>query len=110
MNKAFEKILKRLEEREKHIKNTQEGTWFQLGFNVAKEIVQKVAEEYNGGWIPCSKGLPKVNEKVLTTHENGMVQFATFTKNKNFVIKDSDGDLYIIPVIAWQPLPEPYKE
>ena len=115
MNQAFDKILEKLEELQNNLLSQTEGNIdLQVGVingvMYSRKTVQELAEEYNGGWIPCSKGLPKVNEKVLTTHENGMVQFATFTKNKNFVINYSDGDLYIIPVIAWQPLPEPYKE
>ena len=29
------------------------------------EIVQEVAEEYNGGWIPCSERLPEERERQI---------------------------------------------
>lgn len=82
-----------------------------------KELTSMKAETENyindqpksGEWILCSERLPEVNVRVLTTHENGIVQMAYLSDNGNFVIKD-DGDLYVISVVAWQPLPEPYKE
>ena len=71
MNKAFEKILERLEERkqlhERMISYEHENGTITEEYqarkavdvlNYAKKIVQEVAEEYNGGWIPCSKRLP----------------------------------------------------
>lgn len=109
MNKAFEMILERLEEREKHIKNTQEGTWFQLGFNVAKEIVQEVEKEYNYGWISCDERLPEECIEVLVSVKEIDGSFYTRTswmQDGVWVIKKTP----LRPtVIAWQPLPEPYK-
>ena len=78
--------------------------------DIIENLLLDYNEQNNNGWIPCSEQLPEVNVRVLTTHENGIVQVAFLTENGNFVIKDSDGERYIIPVVAWQPLPEPYKE
>lgn len=36
-----------------------------IALNFAKGIVQEVAEEYNGGWIPCSERLPEENVKQI---------------------------------------------
>lgn len=67
MNKTFEKILERLEERRKFHKRlisyeqncgtvTEEYRQRKAVevLDYVKEIVQEVAEEYNDGWIPCS--------------------------------------------------------
>lgn len=52
MKKLVEKILERLEKERKILleNNIQQA----IALNFAKEIVQEVAEEYNGGWVPCS--------------------------------------------------------
>ena len=68
MNEAFEKILKKIEEKKRNkYQRFADGSNFD-GWNEEdikysakaemceelKEIVQEVAEEYKGGWIPCS--------------------------------------------------------
>ena len=57
MNKAFEKILERLEELKNHYRKCclcdyNDGA--AIGLEEGMSIVRKVAEEYNDGWIPCS--------------------------------------------------------
>lgn len=53
-------------------------------------------------WILCIEELPKKYERVLTTSKHGQVR-------ENFLtIHDWSFDAY--NVIAWMPLPEPYKE
>lgn len=57
MNKAFEKIFERMEEVENRLLNESGDIGCTLGITnmseYSKEIVKEVAEEYNGGWIPC---------------------------------------------------------
>ena len=65
MNKAFEKILERLEELQNNLLSQTEGDVnLQVGVingvMYSKKIVQEVAEEYNDGWIPCSERLQLV--------------------------------------------------
>ena len=131
MNKAFEKILKRLEE--SYINCFNEGDYkFNNAIDKAKEIVQEVAEEYNGGWIPIKTRpmteeekeyyseylfegngliyecpLPEDGQEVLVTSKYGSVDKTTFyTDCGNYFENYEDYD----EVIAWQPLPEPFKE
>lgn len=115
MNKAFEKILDRLEEW-KEQSNYDEDDYY-LGkytaFNQAIDIVQEVAEEYNGGWIPCSERLPENDSICIVTVEypnnETVVDYGWF---------DRIGICWYVGmqefrtsnIIAWQPLPEPYKE
>lgn len=78
-------------------------------------------EEHNDGWIPCSERLPENDDDVLCwyeyrimqgTHEGEMNQkFEIGYYNKYFKRwggEVSSGRDY--KVIAWRPLPEPYKE
>lgn len=93
-----------------------------------KAIVQEVAEEYNGGWIPCSERLPD-NDKneYIVQKTNGFIDVLEFTKDaykldrydfseykdKNkqlFYDYDSEYGYSECECVAWQPLPEPFKE
>ena len=119
MNKAFEKILDRLDELiEKSYYSATEGNRNagirNSTYHKVKKIVQEVAEEYNGGWIACSERLPEKdgmylctqNTYDLSTNKN-IIRFSTelvefyngkWRRAKNLV------------VTHWQPLPEPFKE
>ena len=118
MNKAFEKILERLEEY-KYKHRGSEGHYITIT-NDLKEIVKEVEEEYNGGWIPCSERLPEDDVEVLVWFEYyryGRYNRLFQTMGISYVyngewsgfVNGSSGwrDLRII---AWQPQPGPYKE
>ncbi len=76
-----------------------------------------MVEEHNGGWIPCSERLPETNESVLcwakSTARGGDVCFVGSCHN-DFWFLQSSADTHSFPgqyvIVAWQPLPEPYKE
>lgn len=114
MNKAFEKILERLEE----VKNFEYLNGVKRfnkkernAFDNAKQIAQEVAEEYNGGWIPVSSGnLPSDYEihEVTAKFCNGRLynEFAYFDESKEEWWKyDGSG---IVSVIAWKEHTELY--
>ena len=117
MNKAFEKILERLEE--SYINCFNEGDYkFNNAIDKAKEIVQEVAEEYKDGWIDCSERLPEEPFGCLVTvidcepvtqtdFENILPYFVGYDGES---WNDEDGNEIPFEVIAWQPLPEPFKE
>ena len=81
--------------------------------NEAIEIVKQEAGQYNNGWIPCSEKLPDVRQDVLVT-----VKYTGFMGMHGYWIKtghmeaenDWCGDCAGGEVIAWQPLPKPFKE
>ena len=65
MKGLIEKILERLDAKKQYFQKfyeadgkTEEDEYInkatQLAFDDAKNIVQEVSEEYNGGWIACS--------------------------------------------------------
>lgn len=95
------------------------------------EIVQEVAEEYNGGWIPCSERLPEERDWCLAVFEEvdtgfiGLPYIAEYLMGKHTIATTEDGwiihnctdredvssEYYKkLRCVAWQPLPEPFKE
>ena len=119
MNKAFENIFERFDEKKQYFQKfyetdgkTEEDEYInkatQLAFDDAKEIVQEVAEEYNGGWIACSERLPKYGEVVMCSCTNSGITISCITYKG---VKPSKSVRFgQHSVIAWQPLPEPFKE
>ena len=143
MNEAFEKILESLEEMIhpkqlyfckyarggcKHLDNNNKDCMECVVEN-AIEIVQEVAEEYKGGWIPCSERLPEESGYYLVTYHdwsdgNFLPKYDdTYVRRLHYQISDhfvgwnypknvddrAENDCHK-EVIAWQPLPEPFKE
>lgn len=114
MNKAFEKILERLENMRRKSCISEIKGYCQATISRAEDIVQEVAEEYNSGWIPCSDRLPEEYGEYL-------IWWTDITGKQCYEITEYEpvggwiGDIPqavegIYNVIAWQPLPEPYKE
>ena len=127
MNEVFEKIIERQEELfqdlnvievlshvdfDSTIQNSLDN-FLKAITNEAIEIVKQEAEQYNNGWIPCSEKLPEVRQDVLVT-----VKYTGFMGMHGYWIKtghmeaenDWWGDCAGGEVIAWQPLPKPFKE
>ena len=134
MKEAFEKILERLEELQNNLLSQTEGdVSVQVGIingvMYSKKIVQEVAEEYNGGWIACSERLPEESGYYLVTYHdwsdgNFLPKYDdTYVRRLHYQISEhfvgwnypknvddrAENDCHK-EVIAWQPLPEPYKE
>ena len=122
MKKAFDKILERLE---REIAGKPTPDEYNNGINRAYQIVQEVAEEFatdtnvgNNGWIPCSERLPEEPFGCLVTvidcepvtqtdFENILPYFVGYDGES---WNDEDGNEIPFEVIAWQPLPKPFKE
>lgn len=68
--------------------------------------IQKLPSVNN--WIQCSERLPKDVGHYLVTIESR----SSYSKKRfiSIAIKDSRGWMSDENIIAWQPLPEPYKE
>lgn len=72
-------------------------------------------EQFKNNWIHVKEALPEETQRVLATLKNKMVLEVFFINNKfkyQGIMKG--GGMSEVsqnnPVIAWQPLPEPYKE
>ena len=128
MNKAFEKILERLEEYENNDLTEHDSELcehckridceigmdcFICVMDKAKQIVQEVAEEYNGDWIPCSDRLPEDDYICIVTVEypnnKTMVDYGWFDR-KSVCWFVGMQEFRTSNILAWQPLPEPFKE
>ena len=132
MNKAFEKILEKLEELQNNLLSQTEGDInLQVGVingvMYSKKIVQEVAEEYKDGWIACSSGnMPNNGQKVYVEFNDGKHMCLVYrtkdsrdksngwemniTQDGFYEICSDYGYMPYRNIIAWQPLPEPFKE
>lgn len=138
MKEFIEKLIGRLEEyKDTHLIehdseeclhcSENEDDWcncrdcFICVWDKAKAIVKELAEKYNNGWIPCSERLPQESEPVGTLCEvvnvmlkNGIVTSGWCNRYlEKWYVLDHVHD-YPLPyeykdVIAWHPLPKPYK-
>lgn len=88
----------------------------ECGLNINEPLHSEVLEIVNealtvGEWIPCSERLPNDGEDVLIQPHWGREKYsydiAEFREDKwycnQFTLEKDE-------VIAWMPLPEPYKE
>lgn len=76
-----------------------------------KEIIRShMGEVKNDGWIPVEERLPEEGTEILCCFENGTVQSLWQNWGNDGLGDYLDDDLMPTEVIAWQPLPEPYKE
>ena len=146
MKEAFEKIVERLEIYEynnliehneelcEHCKKTDCDSLMNCSVCImdkAISIVNEIAEEYNGGWIPCSERLPEERDWYLAVFEEvdtgfiGLPYIAEYLMGKHTIFTTEDGwiihnctdredvssEYYKnLRCVAWQPLPEPFKE
>jgi hypothetical protein len=109
-----------------------EGHDFRFIFRSAADTIKTLSEKvraanmerstafYNGGWIPVKERLPKNCEYVLLTirrmnkafnHEPFVsVGYIGWSQTVWWCAHDGDCRLNQIDVLAWMPLPEPYRE
>ena len=113
MKEFIDKLIARLEEYPTYsfgvsLLNTKEY----IKVSDLKEIANQLVEEHKGGWIPfddptCDSGnIP--DDEVLVCREDGTIDFDIY----DFAQDDwkYNSKHHKNKVIAWQPLPEPYKE
>lgn len=120
MNKAFEKILERLEaKREYYYLN--DGIYDTVAIEAmdfAIDEVRKAAEEFGtdtnvgtNGWIPCSEMLPEDGVPVLLQDSEGYYSLGVSETKRNIKgFRDCDWWESANNYKAWHQLPEPYKE
>lgn len=119
---VLEKILEEIKEVEKKFVVGHE-VLFALGATglageIADIIRSHMNDEDNNGWIPVEERLPDSENKELydinlVTLEDGEVCIGVYRDDKKewWTRKKEGETLYTTKhnVIAWQPLPEPYK-
>ena len=100
MNKAFEKIIEKLnskkayfqrfyecEGKSEHDADLNKST--QLAFDDAIEIVKQEAEQYNNGWIPVEEELPKDGDNryymcIVENHEEDPPMYCQYDEECGF--------------------------
>ena len=112
MNEAFEKILERIDSYIEDAKSEGDFSYIKP-FEIAKIAVQEVAEEYKDGWTACSERLPEDDSICIVTVEypnnKTMVDYGWFDKKRVCWFVGMQ-EFRTSNILAWQPLPGPYKE
>ena len=114
---VLEKILEEIE-KEQNSYEADHAWNYSKGLEYAKEIIRSHMNEVEkDGWILTSKRLPSKEEFIKSYCRNAyaaefivMIKGATLPTTlyfKNGSWTDMKGNYY--NVVAWQPLPEPYK-
>lgn len=106
-----------------------EGTTYEFGLKIM-DYIENMDNEKENGWIPVSKGLPEDEKECLVTLEKvygapetlfGIANYLKFgdagywnEKKYGYLewdkYSDGHGGTKMYKVIAWKPLPEPYKD
>ena len=118
MNKAFKKILDRLEELQNYAcfptewVDEEQSKIHSYYANKLTEIL-KLTEQYNNGWSACSDRLPEDDSVCIVTVEypnnKTMVDYGWFDR-KSVCWFVGMQEFRTSNILAWQPLPEPFKE
>lgn len=124
MKDAFEKIKERLEKVlgdsnfEKATQEVNESFYEGLAYayGEALSIVSEVKSEFNNWWIPCSERMPRDFQSVLcyakSLARSPDTMFVGSQKHGFWFLQSSIGTESFptqYEVVAWMPLPEPYK-
>lgn len=87
------------------------------GYVSVKEIADAPTIEPYGTWIPCSERLPKDAEEYHVTqyNKNAVTEYCDGYRTARIFFDDNGwwDDIDVLAgweIIAWMPLPEPYRE
>ena len=76
--------------------------------DIVKTLLNDLEEdEKENGWIPCSERLPENETNVIANFSGGTVTELRYVANGIF---HGIYEYSTKVVVAWKPLPEPYKE
>lgn len=107
----WDKLYNKKAENYTEAKTQAINTWNKranIEYPEALRVVNQLAEEHKNGWIPCSERMPDVEKEVLIfANDNAM--FVGRLMNGGFSVHDGDGWIDLKFILAWQPLPQPYK-
>ena len=132
MKEFIDKLIGRLEEYQDKLDTdmwaSESNNWYgqfcngtSEGIDDAISIINELAEEFaadinvvsNNGWIPCSENTPDNRNPVLvcaTGKDEGVFISYYIEEEDRWRYDTDDGGHYYVDVIAWQPLPSPFKE
>lgn len=83
-------------------------------FNLSKEGLKQMDKEHSNGWIPCSERLPEDDMPVLVAKKDGCMYVAEHIDKVRIGVLECEWKTFCSylgteSVVAWHPLPEPYK-
>ena len=77
-------------------------------YHTLSEAIEALKEQKTGKWIPCSEEIPKMTGYYIATCHDGVCYRTSVVKwSTGWVLT---GARSYWKVIAWMPLPTPYKE
>ncbi len=79
-------------------------------FEESKNSVKDLAEEHNNGWIPCERELPELEADVLLSLRSLDIYTGFRANTEGCFYVEGEGYVEFENVLAWQPLPAPYKK
>lgn len=77
---------------------------------VCNLAIKALEKQMNNGWIPVSERLPEKTDAYLVTNNTGNVAIVLYVTKKDYSFEAGWQVMHWIEILAWQPLPEPYKE
>lgn len=103
-------IKDRLIQLKNEVENIGNGAYFSKN-NISKIVELLLADleqdEKENGWIPCSERLPENGTNVIASFSSGTVTELRYVANGIF---HGIYEYSTKVIVAWRPLPEPYKE
>ena len=92
--------------------NIKDGKLFQYKANGGTVRTYPIVSADRPKWIPCSKRLPEEGDVVLICSKIGVIDFGKRKGDKWVWLAEALWDYWqeTEDLIAWMPLPEPYKE
>ena len=108
----LEKILEEIDQEKKNAAlSIRHTTGYKAGqIRMAGRIEEIIRKHMNDGWIPVGERLPEEAGTYIVNALNGERSIVTFAKWKNRYKRfDMTGARAYWRVIAWRPLPEPYR-
>ena len=91
---ALDALTKQADEMSRWCERYQEQ---RKGVLTARNIIKDLPSAQQ--WIPCSERLPEEDGEYLTTTEDGLCDVESY----------GDGEWFYDDVVAWAPLPKPWK-
>lgn len=110
-------IKDRLIQLKNEVESTGDGAYFSKN-NISKivELLLADLDEKENGWIPVSERLPEIKmpyEECYLVTDGRFCWMAYYIREKEWIFADCTNCKNKIDwtgIVAWQPLPEPYKE
>ena len=107
----LEKILEEIELEKKRVSLSPDcSNEHAVTETILLEKIEKIIRKHmNDGWIPIEKALPEYGKKVLAYGKSGKIDIASlYSRDKHMWLVGSMCSV-AFDIIAWRPLPEPYR-